>query len=350
MPTTVTKTIKSSGGDYTTLSAWEAANQADLTATDEIRQAECYTFVDNSTTNITGWTTDATRYIRVFAASGSEAAMPYGGGYRIERTAPNDCLYWDEAYVRVERISCQASASAAAASWFCVSQATTGESRVIGCLVRLVANTATSITCRHIGTGGTMIVVNTVVHSTGSTGAAIAIGKSNNTNLLYAYNCLAYRCTTAFRGNGTTGVFKNCIYDKGDITAGSHFDAAHGDSNYNASTEAGVPGANSRSSQTFTFTNEVGEDFHLDSADGGAKGFGVDLSGDATYPFSVDFDNASRSVPWDMGPTKAEAAGGGLVMRRRREEFGLKRRSSGLFVPERFRDYRNQGGLYVKAA
>ena len=42
MATEIVHTIRASGGDYTTLSAWEAAQQRDLVAADEIAVAECY--------------------------------------------------------------------------------------------------------------------------------------------------------------------------------------------------------------------------------------------------------------------------------------------------------------------
>jgi len=56
-----TKTIKSSGGDYTSLTAWEAGEQADLVALDRVAVAECYDFESvESPISINGWTTDVT--------------------------------------------------------------------------------------------------------------------------------------------------------------------------------------------------------------------------------------------------------------------------------------------------
>src|SRR3972149_2689414 len=66
MPTTITKTIKPSGGDYTSLSAWEAGMQKDLVTADEISVAECYSMSDTTAVSIDGWTTDATRYIKIY--------------------------------------------------------------------------------------------------------------------------------------------------------------------------------------------------------------------------------------------------------------------------------------------
>lgn len=77
----ITHTVKSSGGDYTSLSAWESAQQRDLTSgsaisgtitgTDgQIEKAECYNFDLNNTLTINGWTTTASNYIWVMAPTG----------------------------------------------------------------------------------------------------------------------------------------------------------------------------------------------------------------------------------------------------------------------------------------
>ena len=54
----------------------------------------------------------------------------------------------------------------------------------------------------------------------------------------------------------------------------------------------------------------AGRDYHLAATDLGAKGFGANLSADPTYPFAVDFDGLTRTVPWDIGATIFVAGGG----------------------------------------
>jgi hypothetical protein len=76
MPTTVISTVKpGGGGDYTSLQAWESAEQRDLVAADEIEQAvvdSSGNASDGTVLSIGGWTTDDTRYIEVIAESGHE--------------------------------------------------------------------------------------------------------------------------------------------------------------------------------------------------------------------------------------------------------------------------------------
>jgi hypothetical protein len=52
---------------------------------------------------------------------------------------------------------------------------------------------------------------------------------------------------------------------------------------------------------TFTFINASGNNFKLAGGDTGANGLGVDLSADASFPFSDDIDKATRTAPWDVG-------------------------------------------------
>jgi hypothetical protein len=63
-----------------------------------------------------------------------------------------------------------------------------------------------------------------------------------------------------------------------------------------------------RLSQTFSFINEAGYDFHLSSNDAGARNFGTDLRNDSYLPFSTDIDGNSRpNSLWDIGVDEAGA-------------------------------------------
>ena len=68
MATTITKTVKSSGGDYTSLNAWAASiagRGADLTTRDVVERAECFGFTDTTAVSISGITTDTTRRVEI---------------------------------------------------------------------------------------------------------------------------------------------------------------------------------------------------------------------------------------------------------------------------------------------
>lgn len=79
MPTTVTSTLRASGGDYTSLSGWAAGIQKDLVTNDLIQVLECYddwaSGLDQGSSSYeirssTGWTTSATNHVIIRAASG----------------------------------------------------------------------------------------------------------------------------------------------------------------------------------------------------------------------------------------------------------------------------------------
>jgi hypothetical protein len=74
MPTTVTRTI-GSGGDYTTLQAWEDASPANLVTSDQVWRGECLSgFSSTAAVTIAGSTSDATRYKHLTAAAGASFA------------------------------------------------------------------------------------------------------------------------------------------------------------------------------------------------------------------------------------------------------------------------------------
>lgn len=88
MPTTVTRTVQPAGGDYTTLSAFEAGEQADITlatGNDTIVEADCATFDDATQVTFAGWTTSATNFIRVFARD-DHGGIFGGTSYRLTGT------------------------------------------------------------------------------------------------------------------------------------------------------------------------------------------------------------------------------------------------------------------------
>lgn len=135
------------------------------------------------------------------------------------------------------------------------------------------------------------------------------------------YNCISINCNQGYSNefglSGDVGEFYNCdaiggafgyvetaamkvvnCLSQGQSDTGFVGTFAAG-SNYNASSDASAPGANSRTSQTFTFVNAASGDYHLAENDGGAKGFGTTDPGSGA--FSDDCDGQTRSAPWDIG-------------------------------------------------
>ena len=100
------KTIKSAGGDYTSLSAWEATLPATLT---EVETAECYNFALSDNVAIAGSTTSAANYIRIYAPlterHDGRARAVSGIGFRIsDSTGAGTVRHGSNSHVRCEGI------------------------------------------------------------------------------------------------------------------------------------------------------------------------------------------------------------------------------------------------------
>jgi hypothetical protein len=123
----ITHTIKSAGGDYTTLSAWESAQQRDLTSgsaisgtitgTDgQIEKAECYEMDLSGTVTINGWTTTASNYVWVMTPTGERhsgitVGTATGGGFHI-RNGGNVFGFHPNHYGVIEGIYVECTATA----------------------------------------------------------------------------------------------------------------------------------------------------------------------------------------------------------------------------------------------
>ena len=102
----VIKTLRSSGGDYSEMSTWEAAEQTDLVAAGDTHVLECYndwpTGLDNNC-NIIGWTTSATNNITIRPAAGQgHGGVPRAGFWM--RSNQLNVLYVQAQFTVVEDI------------------------------------------------------------------------------------------------------------------------------------------------------------------------------------------------------------------------------------------------------
>lgn len=316
MPTTVVKTIKSAGGDYSSLAAWEAAQNGNLVAADEIRVAECYGFQDTTDVVVAGGTVDSTRYLIIRAASGAEAQSPYdtsGTAYRLDSSGSVvGCISLQQDHTRVERIQIKATLDDNGVHGVFFGNGNFG--RVTGCHITQTTP-ATFGSTRHAifaqDVAGDLVIHNNIIHWDSRNGAAavIALNIVNHTigkSYVY-YNTI--RCGgTCPAAIGTQEQFTDVVYKNNLISdfPGGCFQTAGGAgaagcTNNAASdgTVAGTAATNNYTYRTFTFVSPT--DHHLQRIDQGARNIGADLSADANYPVSTDFDGASRDSTPDVG-------------------------------------------------
>lgn len=299
MPTTVVKTIRASGGDYTTLSAWEAANQGDLVTADEVRVAECYndwaTGLDDRLV-IDGSTTDATRYLRITVAAGHRHTGVPQSGFFVKKNVGYDTLLRDsDPYTRLEWLDLENTNSNGQALY-----ANAGS----GIYSNLIAKTA-GTSQYVVGLFGQNITIHGALVYGGGRGVEI-----NSTIAANIYNSVATGCAKGFNTGSELVVLKNCVAYNNTTNYSGTF-AAASTNNATSSASDDAPGASSVVGITSAdFVAAAGNDYHL-AAGSALIGAGVNLYAD--FQTDIDGDAWPSSGSWDIGFDYRVAAGGGTT-------------------------------------
>lgn len=307
--TTVIHTIASAGGDYTSLSAWEAAQQRDLTTAKALAVAECSPFIDTTAVVIDGWTTSATQYIEIRAAAASPAKLPFDStgtvAYLLRSSPATNVLDLGESYTRVRRIQIQTTNTSGSR---CIATSLSATGCVVDSCI-LSGNGDSSSLQQHHGIYHTQATTITAVNCVAinlTTASTTSAGFNSNATggTFYAYNCTAISAGAGngFRRDDGTFLLKNCLAS-GFTTGFTGFFS--GSSTNNASTDATAPGSNARNSQTFTFASAATGDYRLSAEDTGARGFGTSLVSDVNYALTTDFNGYTRPVTWDIGASQS---------------------------------------------
>lgn len=294
--------------EYTALQTWEDAHTVDCVATTTSHVLECYddaaSFDDYVA--IAGATTDATYFRIIRPASGQGHDGTPNNGFTINSTTSATVIAISESYAQVQDLIVIATFNSAT-GYIAVNLAV-ANTTAVGCLVKATnAGTGVATGFNNTGTVSNILFVDCLAYEC-KTGGMVINAASGQTNR--AYNCtsvnnVGYGFTM---GGGTAGgfdVLTNCL---SALNTGADFQVTNANATkvvtYCASEDTTADdwgGAGNRISQTFTFVNSGGDDFHLASTDAGARDYGTDLSADATYPFNDDIDKQTRSGSWDIG-------------------------------------------------
>lgn len=303
LPTVRTVTVKSSGGDYSSLSSAEAGEQGDLVSLDRQLDIECYSFQDTSSVTIDGWTTDATRYIRVYTPSTERHDGKFNTSkYRLHAgTAFSSLLTVNEDYTRLQGLQIYNSGTNNSVGLAINNQGCVVES----CIVRL-GNASSNQGVQANSTTGTMVTVrNTVIYCDG-TGTYGGVGGFNR--VVTWSNCTIVGWSIGILGHEAslaTNLAKNCYVSATTCYSGLTLTTCA------SSDTTGSSGLQSIAASTSVFTNVTAgsEDFHLVSGSPLIDA-GTDLSGD----FTTDIDGATRSGTWDVGADEFAGGGGGTTV------------------------------------
>lgn len=308
---------------YTSLSNWESGTEntgisalvrnfdggnRNIVTNNEYWNIACYRSTDATQLGIAGWTTDATRRMRIYTpyatsevgttqrhlGVNSGVRFIYNNFISIDEGAPvNLNLDYEGIVFTVSATACQSvqyqqgTADALGNIKDCVFVGRDGS----GCGARtqgIVLSTNYS---------GTVKISNCIFYNFDGSGANTGAGRHEallvDAGTAYVYNCTDYGSNYSYVRAGGTYVVKNSVSYLSDSDGfGGIFDAA---SDYNLSDRAAdAPGANSKNSATVSFLNTGSLNFHLNSGDTGAGNSGTDLSADANLPVTTDIDRGAR--------------------------------------------------------
>lgn len=323
MTTRYVNTASSAGGDGTTNNT-SGATRAFATLLEAINSlpstlSDAYTIyctgsaADTSAVNQTPFdqTTSASNYLLIIGEQSPNhfSSTPSGkwdtSKYRIEITNSNGIYNNTPCHWRIEGVQVQVTVSNGS-SYDAIKSANANQTasdcdnRISHCIVKGVV-TSGALTGYQVrpyggGAGGTAKTWNNVAWN-------CTYGFQNDFSTGEFYNNTAYGCGYGFVENASMKVV-NCL---AAASVNQGFVGTFTSSNYNAESDGnGAPGANSRTSQTFTFLDAAAGDFRLSMSDAGARNFGTSDPGSGL--FSDDLVGYTRSGSWDIGASEAHAA------------------------------------------
>ncbi len=313
MPTTVISAIKAAGGgDYTTLAAWEVAKKGNLVVADQIQIAEVYGGGSVGVVSLLNadWTTNATHYVQIRAASGEG----HGGVFNdskayITAGFATNLIVSTIANLRVgPGISLLLNQYAIGLS---ISEP--GNCIVDGLILRSTASsTATGIKFHRCSNN----IVRNCIIQLGSDGTSIKYGiycsGSTISAAVSVYNC-TFRikganlaALYAYAAGGSTSVItsQNCycavsdsaVFYLAEPTNPGSFSKGSNDASNNTEVSDADLQNIAYSTDNFTSITAGSENLHLTNTSD-LKGVGADLSG---Y-FTTDIDEETRRKPFDIG-------------------------------------------------
>ncbi len=313
---TITKTIKTSGGDYALLSTWEAAQQSDLVTDDVIAQAECYAGAYTDLVNILGWTTGASNYVRIYTptAERHNGTSRDVSGAGCQFSNAGTVIAISEDYVRIDGLDTKSTgATTSCISTAATITATNNDIRVENCIGNLTASTsATNSVFRFVDDfDANVTVINNIVYTSG-TSIAICIDVGNVTTAFLAHNTCHAKAGVGIRwgtGAGDTHTLWNNWASSLTTTAYSVIGTSGTEvGGYNASDDAtGDDGGlttgaliNVTTADQFVSITEGAEDFHL------VTGSSLEAAGSPTAAVALDIDGEARdgTTP-DIGADEA---------------------------------------------
>jgi len=312
--TTRTVTVKPSGGTYTGLGAaitGELAICPSLVNSDIVLAIECYAMEDVGPVTINSFTTDATRYVKVYTPFAERHSGKWDEAkYRLTSSTAT-VLSVGIAYMRLDGIQLglmmTVPGQRRALYWAVNSGLGDGELQMQHCIISQRSGywLGDGFYNDYLTAGSRTLKAWNNVSDHFDTDFFL-----NDSGNKFVYNNTGYGSMIGVdRAASAVVNVWNHIYQSPDVASGTGFTGTmSGD--YCISNKGDAPGAHSQNA-TVTFVSTVALDLHLAQADTAARGHGLDMSGDGNLPFSDDIDSQNRVGAWDVG---ADQFAGGVMV------------------------------------
>lgn len=285
--------------DFTSLATWEAATDIDLVTATQSEVLECYddaaSFDDNVI--ISGATSDSSFFRIIRSASGQGHDGTSNNGVFFENTSSSRIIQLSENFSQAQDLILQQSINSA--SSFEAVLVTGDNTLCVGLIIFDNVNSGSGAARGfRILNGDGNGLIDCLVENGDNDGYLVAdVGN-------FLYNCMAIsNAVEGFNIDSSTTILKNCLSDSNTSSDFSGTVAAA--STTNASSDGTATGSSPRISQTFTFVNAAGNDYHLATSDVGARNVGTDLAADTTFAFNDDIDFQLFKI-WDIGFDESE--------------------------------------------
>ncbi|MDQ1284238.1 MAG: hypothetical protein QG620_586 [Patescibacteria group bacterium] len=287
-----------------------------------IAVAKCRTTTgaaDTTAVNISGWTTSAANYIKIWTDP-SENYRHQGrwdeSKYWLNYTASGTYNYAidnNEEYVWIDGLQVSISGSPGTeAMGINNGPSSNGNALISNNIVK--ASLLAGGVQRGISSPRTSKIWNNQTYSFEDTGFYFS-GYYSAT--IHSYNNTAVGNGGGFYNynSGNTVIVKNNLAynntDNWNYGSGGTFDGTSTNNLSGPGSDAQIPATNARNGVIVHFADEANDDFHLDSADTGARNQGIilyDAGDDANLNFTTDIDNEARrdaAGTWDIGADEA---------------------------------------------
>jgi len=303
MATERLKTVKPSGGDYTSLAAAIAGEAGNLVSADEWLHIECYAMTDGEQVYITGYTTSEDCHILVDTPTSERhkgVLDRSGDAYYLVIREAQGCINVQDPWVTLEGLQAENTLPWASRFAFQAADNFTGITRISKCIG--VSNGYHAFFLM----AGNIFVMNCLAIESGR-------GFSGRQDIIF-FNCTAANNDAGFDDMYGSHMYYNCLAANNsiaDFTITSNPLPAMYNCASSDATAGAYAGSGNRINQTFSFVDAANGDYHLAENDTGARGHGLTDPGSGLYLDDIDGD--IRTVPWDIGADQFVSGGGDKV-------------------------------------